>query len=201
MKLAFFAVALTAFVLGGVGAVISVREAPLTQTTGEASVGGPFRLTAHNGREVTDADFRGKLMLVFFGYSYCPDICPTELQVMTDALNMLGDDAVKIQPLFITVDPQRDTPEQLATYMKNFHPSLLGLSGSPQAVDAAVKAYRAYSAKVQGGDADNYLMDHSAIVYLIGPDGRYITHFRYSVTSAAMAAGLRRHLSAVAANR
>jgi protein SCO1/2 len=115
---------------------------------GTALVGGPFSLTDHTGRKVTDKDFLGKYMLVFFGYTYCPDLCPTELQVMSAALDKLGAKADDIQPIFITFDPQRDTPEVLKLYISNFHPRLVGLTGTPEEI-AAAKAYRVYYSKLE----------------------------------------------------
>lgn len=152
-------------------------QAPV-RTSGTALVGGPFELVDHTGAPVTNADFRGRHMLIFFGFTYCPDVCPTELQVMSAALDRLGDEAEAVQPLFITVDPERDTPAAMAGYIRHFHPSLRGLSGTPDQIDAVAKAYRVYYRKVQdGSSATDYLMDHSAVVYLMGPDGTFLTHF------------------------
>lgn len=146
-------------------------------SSGTAAIGGPFSLTDHNGKRVTEADYAGKYLLVSFGYTYCPDICPTELQTMTEALDLLGTESKAIQPLFITIDPQRDTAEQLADYVSNFHSSMVGLTGSAADIDAAAKTYRVYYAKGTVDEDGAYLMDHSAFVYLIDPGGRYLTHF------------------------
>src|SRR5690606_11015171 len=110
------------------------------RTVGEALVGGPFALTDHTGERVTDQDFRGRYMLVYFGYTWCPDVCPTELQVISSALDELGDKAAQIRPIFITVDPERDTVAQMADYVANFHPSFVGLTGSSEEVAAVAKA-------------------------------------------------------------
>lgn len=163
---------------------------------GAPSIGGPFALVDHTGRAVTDADFRGKYLLVYFGYTYCPDICPTTLQVVTQALDALGVAAAKIQPLLITVDPARDTARVLAAYVRHFHPSLIGLTGTPAQIARAAKAYRIYYAR--GGDDasdEDYLMDHSSILYLMGPDGGYLTHFTSGIDPDTLAAKLRGYVS------
>lgn len=155
---------------------------------GQALVGGPFTLTDHNGKRVTERDYRGHFMLVIFGFTFCPDICPGELQVVSAALDKLGSKAERVAPLFITVDPERDTPEQLAQYVKSFHPRLVGLTGTPDEVAAAAKAYRVYYKKVPDPKSTaGYTMDHSAIIYLMGPDGAYRTHFTHAVTPDALA--------------
>jgi protein SCO1/2 len=175
-----------------VGAVAALTLRPDLRSgvmqSGKALVGGPFTLTDQNGKRVTDQDFRGKYMLVFFGYTYCPDVCPTELQVMTAALDKLGAKADRVTPIFITIDPQRDTAEQVGTYVRNFGPRMVGLTGTQAEIDAAAKAYRVYHVKSAGGsDPDNYLMDHSTLVYLMDPQGEYITHFNYGLSADQMA--------------
>ncbi len=158
------------------------------------AVGGPFALIDHNGVARRDSDFRGKLMLVYFGYTYCPDACPTTLQAITQTLDLLGDKAAKVQPLFISVDPARDTPEQLKSYVANFHPSLLGLTGTQDALKQAEQEYHVYVAKVpQSGDND-YLIDHTSIVYLMGRDGRYLGQFPTGIPPKVMAATIERYL-------
>ena len=155
---------------------------------GTALVGGPFTLTDHTGRKVTDKDFRGHYMLVFFGYTYCPDICPTELQVMSAALDNLGAKADAIQPIFITFDPQRDTPEVLKQYVSNFHPRLVGLTGTPEEIALAAKAYRVFYNRLENTSGpDTYLMDHSTITYLMDRQGKFLKHFSYSTDAAALA--------------
>ena len=158
--------------------------------TGTALVGGPFTLTDQDGRKVTEKDFLGKYMLVFFGYTYCPDICPTELQVMSAALDSLGPKADAIQPVFITVDPQRDTPEVMKQYVGNFHPRLMGLTGTPDEIASVAKTYRVFFSRVENSAPDTYLMDHSTITYLMDPQGKFLKHFSYSTDSAALAKGL-----------
>ena len=136
------------------------------------TIGGPFALVDHTGKPRTDADFRGKLMLVYFGFTWCPDICPTDLQNIGLALDELGDAADKVQPLFITVDPARDTPEHLRDYVPMFHPRLIGLTGSAAAIHSAAAAYRVYFAQVPL-KGDDYTVDHSSFIYLMGADGKY----------------------------
>lgn len=157
------------------------------QVVGKALVGGPFTLTDHTGKRVSDADFRGKNMLVFFGFTYCPDVCPTALQVMAGALEQLGPKAERLVPLFITVDPERDTPEQMAQYVQSFHPKLVGLTGTRAEIDTVLKAYRVYAQKVEDPKSTaGYTMNHSSIVYLMGPDGAYRTHFTHATSVETM---------------
>lgn len=164
-------------------------------TSGKALVGGPFELVGKDGKTVTDKDFRGRYMLVFFGFTHCPDICPAELQVVGAALDALGADKDKVVPIFITLDPDRDTPEAVTAYVENFGPNFVGLSGSPEAIAKAAKAYRVTYQKFQDeSTGDNYTIDHSALVYLMGPDGEYITHIPYGTSAEKMSETLRRYL-------
>lgn len=162
-------------------------------TTPRPAVGGPFELVNHEGRAVTEADYRGRLMLVFFGFTYCPDVCPTGLTAIGQALDMLGADAVNVAPLFVTVDPERDTPEQLKEYVRHFHPRLIGLTGTPEKIAAAAKAYRVYYAKARtpGAPPDEYTMDHTSIVYLMGRDGKFIAHFSHGTEPKTIAERVR----------
>ncbi len=138
--------------------------------------GGPFALTASDGRRVTDRDFAGRFMLVYFGYTRCPDVCPVDLLVMAEALKALGPDAARIQPLFITVDPARDTPASLADYAGSFDPRILGLSGSEEEIAAALRAYKVHRVKyIPAGHPEDYGIDHSSLTYLMGPDGVFRT--------------------------
>ena len=154
-------------------------------------LGGPFRLTDHTGRTVTEADFAGRFMLLYFGYTYCPDVCPTELGTIAAAMDLLGEQGERIVPVFASVDPERDTPEGLADYVSRFHPRMVGLTGTPEQVAAAARAYRVYYAKVNRPDMSQYLMDHSSFIYLVGPDGRVRTLFRPETAPEAMAQSLR----------
>ena len=157
-------------------------------SVGQALVGGPFALTDQSGKRVTDKDLRGRYLLVFFGFTNCPDVCPSALQVMTAALEKLGSKGQKITPVFITIDPERDTPAQLATYLQSFHPDIVGLSGTPAEIEAVTKAYRVYVKKVADPkSAAGYTFDHSAIIYLMGPDGAYLAHFTHATNVDTMA--------------
>ena len=141
-------------------------------------VGGPFELTDHTGHIRTERDFRGQLMLVYFGFTWCPDICPADLQAIGLALDRLGGDAARVQPLFVTVDPERDTSEHLAEYVPLFHPRLIGLTGSLDAIRKAADAYKVYFAKVPvGKEANDYTVDHTAFIYLMDRDGNYLGFF------------------------
>ena len=162
-----------------------------TKKTGKAAIGGPFELIDHNGTSVTDKTYVGKYMLVNFGYTYCPDVCPTNLTKMSNALDILGADVDKIVPIFISVDPVRDTPEQLKEYGTFFHPRLVGLTGTKDQVTAVARAYRVYFAKVENkepnADPDDYTVDHSALTYLMGQDGIFQQHFGHGTSAEQMA--------------
>lgn len=177
------------------GYALMNRAAPGGGGTGVALVGGPFTLLDQDGRRVTEKDFLGKYMLVFFGYTYCPDVCPTELQVMTAALDQMGAEAQRIQPVFVSIDPDRDTPSVLKAYVGNFGDRLVGLTGTPEEVAAMAKAYRVYYARAGGGSGKDYLMDHSSIIYLMGPDGRFVKHMPYTTDAPKLAAELKETLS------
>jgi len=160
-----------------------------SQSSG-VSVGGPFTLINQDGKQVTDKDFLGGYMLVYFGYTYCPDVCPTSLSDMASALDMIDKEkAAKITPVFITIDPARDTPEHLAEYVKYFHPRLVGLTGTEEQVKAVAREYRVYYRKnePENGDPLDYLVDHTSIIYLVGPDGKLVTHFSHGTEPKAMA--------------
>ncbi len=165
------------------------------QSSGTALVGGPFSLIGPDGKTVTDQDFRGRYMLVFFGFTHCPDICPAELQVVAEALDKLGDKAAKVVPIFITVDPERDDPKTMGEYVKSFGPNFVGLTGSPDAIAAAAKAYRvAYTKAENKASPENYNVDHSALVYLMDQNGQYLAHFPYGTGAQEMAEKLDRFL-------
>jgi protein SCO1/2 len=155
----------------------------------EAPPSGRYLLMDANGRAVTNADFPGKFQLVAFGYTYCPDICPTTLVEAAAIMKQLGDRAERVQPLFITVDPERDTPQVLAAYTAYFHPRIIGLTGSPALVARAAQNFNARYEKVTepGAPPDRYHVDHSAGMYLLGPDGSYIRKFGYSTPAAEIA--------------
>ena len=182
MLAALAAIALAAYVAWQVTRpkpIATVVGSPNLAISGQVAIGGPFALTDHQGQQVTDKHFRGKLMLVYFGYAFRPDICPTELQNIAIALDEMGHKALAVQPIFITVDPERDTVTYLAEYVKNFHSRLVGLTGPQPEIDKVVSAYRVYHARVKTGPDDvDYLVDHTGYVYLMGRDGSFLTMFR-----------------------
>ena len=176
----------------GIVLVVTSRvSAPVAQQV--AAIGGPFKLTDQNGQAVSDQDLHGRPFLVFFGFTHCPDVCPTTLFEVSEILRALGRDADRTRALFITVDPERDTPSVMKDYLSSFDPHLSGLSGDPAAIAAIAKGYRVYYKKVpldQGG----YTMDHTATVYLMDKDGRFVSPFSLKRTAEAAAADLRRYL-------
>lgn len=162
-------------------------------------IGGPFALIDHNGKPRTDADFRGKLLLVYFGFTYCPDVCPTDLQDIGLAVDKLGAAGDAVQPLFITVDPARDTADHLKDYVALFHPRLIGLTGDAAAIHTAAAAYRAYYAKVPNERGDDYTVDHSAFIYVMGPDGMYLGFLPPGTPPERIAEAIRPRLAAMPA--
>src|SRR4051812_26037071 len=190
-----FAITVLAIALATAAAALWFTPRLGPQVSGVPLVGGSFTLTDQDGRRVTDKTYAGKYLLVFFGYTYCPDVCPSELQVMSAALDQLGPEADKIQPLFITIGPARDTPQVMKAYVSNFHPRLIGLTGSEQDVADVAAKYRVYYAKAPGAKSGaDYLMDHSAIVYLMRPDGTFLKHFTYGTDPKALAEAIRKAL-------
>ena len=177
--------------LGVILIVTGRLSAPVAQQV--AAIGGPFRLIDQNGQVVTEQDMKGRPFLVFFGFTHCPDVCPTALFEVSQILRALGPDADRARALFITVDPERDIPPVLKSYLSSFDPRLTGLTGDPAAVAAVAKAYRVYVKKVPLDDG-GYTMDHTAIVYLMDKDGRFVSPFSLKRTTEAAAAELRRHL-------
>ena len=166
-----------------------------TQSSGAAAIGGPFELVNQNGDTVTQQDYAGKYMLIYFGYTFCPDVCPTELQVMGTALDMMPEEtAADVTTIFISIDPERDTIGALGAYVPHFHDRMVGLTGTVAQTSEAAKAYRIYYAKsIPDGepeDTDSYLMDHSSFVYLMGRDGEFIRHFNYGTAPEDMAKGI-----------
>jgi cytochrome oxidase Cu insertion factor (SCO1/SenC/PrrC family) len=157
-------------------------------------IGGPFTLTDQTGKTRTDADFRGKLMLVYFGYTTCPDVCPTDLMQIGLALDKLGDAVAGVQALFISVDPERDTTDVLAKYVANFHPRILGLTETPAQVHAAADAYKAYYASYTPPDGAVYLIDHTGFIYLMDRSGEYLGFFPPGTAADRMVEIISRHL-------
>ncbi len=158
--------------------------------------GGRFIMNNHYGEVVTDQDFSGKFMLIYFGYTFCPDICPTSLQTMTHALNLMGEEAKYVQPLFVTVDPERDTITVMRDYVSAFHPNLIGLTGSTAALDSITAKYRVKYEKVSESGAinDDYLVDHTAAVLLMGPGGEYLTRYPHNTLADEMAASMNKYV-------
>jgi protein SCO1/2 len=175
-------------------------QAPIRQTasvsTGTAEVGGPVSLIDQNGARRTDEDFRGSYMLVFFGYTYCPDVCPTTLAIIKAALDEIGPLSQEIVPVFISVDPQRDTPEMLKPYLSAFSPRFVGLTGTREEIDEAVSNYRAYYQIEDGSGDDNYIVNHTSIIYLMDRDGLFLTNYSLEMGPDAIAADLKNRLEA-----
>lgn len=183
----FLCLALVGSVITGFWLVKSNRPGSDTASL----VGGPFTLTDQTGKTVTDQDFKGKVMMVFFGYTYCPDICPTTLTEVTQAMDMLKPEvAAKVEPIFITIDPERDTTDALAAYSQNFHEKIHYLTGTPEQIANVAKEYRVYYKKVESEEFNDYLMDHSSITYLMSPDGRYADHVNFNTPPEEIAAKL-----------
>ncbi len=155
--------------------------------SGTALVGGPFKLVNQDGQPVDESILKGKWSAVFFGFTYCPDVCPTTLQALGAAQQELGGKADKLQVVFISVDPERDTPEQIKTYLSNevFPKGTIGLTGTPEQIAAVAKAYRVYFKK--NGEGDDYLIDHSTAIYLMNPKGQFETVLRHNAPPAELA--------------
>jgi protein SCO1 len=181
--------------LAGVLAIVLLvaGRVPAPITTAVSTVGGPFRLVDQNGKPRTEEDLKGHPFLVFFGFTHCPDVCPTTLFEVSEVLRNLGPDAGGARALFVTVDPERDTPDKLKDYLSSFDPHLIGLTGAPDAVERVLKAYRVYYRKVptEGG---GYTMDHTALVYLMDKQGRFVAPFNLKRRAEEAAADLRRYL-------
>ena len=158
-----------------------------------AAIGGPFQLTDQSGKTVTDQSLKGKPTLIFFGYTHCPDVCPTALFEMSEVLRAMGKDADKVNAVFISVDPERDTPATMKDYLSSFDPHLEGLSGDPAETAKVITSYRVYAKKVPTKDGD-YTMDHTALIYLMDRDGRFVAPFNLKRTPEEAAAELKRYL-------
>jgi cytochrome oxidase Cu insertion factor (SCO1/SenC/PrrC family) len=198
-RFAVIAIVLAAVLVVAAGALLAlaVRETPRGGAAGTAlasAIGGPFRLIDQNGKPVTDADLKGKWQLVFFGYTHCPDTCPTALNEISLALDQLGVKRDEVEIVFITVDPERDTPAVMKAYVQSFDARIIALTGSADAVAQAAKAYRVYYAKHPRGDGE-YDMDHSAVIYVMNPDGRFTATFTPDSTADAIAQRLQKLIS------
>jgi protein SCO1/2 len=189
------AVPILALVFGliGLGAAAFLMLRPPAGSSSPVSVGGPFTLVSHEGRTVTERDFRGAPHLVFFGFTHCPDVCPTKLFEISEVLRAAGERGRSIRALFITVDPERDTPAVMKSYLGSFDERIVGLTGEPKAVEDAVRAYRAFSRKVPLKDGD-YTMEHTALVYLMGKDGRFVGSLNLARSPAQAAEEVLRQL-------
>ena len=159
----------------------AVAEIPYSKSAGPIAIGGPFLLKDHEGKVRSAIDFRGRYMLVYFGYTYCPDICPMALYALSEALDQMGTSAKKFQPLFITIDPKRDTPNVLKNYLKHFHSSMIALTGTQEEIDKARSAYHVHASKPSDQESkEDYILDHSSIIYVMDPRGRFVTSFNHS---------------------
>ena len=183
------------------GAVAAVADEPPSAAQmmedlmyGRGTVGGPFTLTDQTGNRRSDSEFRGKLMVVYFGYTFCPDVCPADLMAITQALDALGPAAKDVQPLFITIDPERDTA-MLAAYVAAFHPSLVGLTGSAQEVRKVANSYNAYYSIVPGARHGEYSIDHAGVIYLMGRNGEYLGFMPPQTSSDRLTDVLRKYLA------
>jgi protein SCO1/2 len=187
-QILIFASGIVACVVVAWALVAVVKERRPTRTspggavliTAAADIGGPFTLTDHTGKTVSDKDFRGRNMLIYFGYTFCPDVCPTELQTVAQAMEILGEKGKGVVPVFITVDPARDTVAVMKDYVAAFHPRMVGLTGGAEQVKAAAKEYKVYSRKAPGTKegAKDYLVDHTSLLYLVGADGKVKALFK-----------------------
>jgi protein SCO1/2 len=175
------------------GAVMLIAGRGGPAVTQASAVGGPFSLIDGAGKTVTDQDMKGRPFLVFFGFTHCPEVCPTTLFEVSEVLRKLGPDADKAAALFITVDPERDTPAVMKDYLANFDPHLRGLTGNREQIDPVLRSYRVYSKKVplDGGD---YTMDHTALVYLMDKEGKFVAPFNVKRSAEVAAADLRKYL-------
>ncbi|WP_448045954.1 SCO family protein [Bradyrhizobium liaoningense] len=165
----------------------------LSKVAQPAAIGGPFQLTDQNGKAVTDKSLKGKPTLIFFGYTHCPDVCPTSLFEISEVLRVMGKDADKVNAVFISVDPERDTPATMKDYLSSFDPHLEGLSGDPAETAKVISSYRVYAKKVPTKDGD-YTMDHTALIYLMDREGRFVSPFNLKRTPEEAAADLRKYL-------
>ena len=190
MKRSTAIIAISSLLLAtGIGAsallFVPDRSKPNVVSSGTALVGGPFEATNQDGKRVSDKDFLGKHTLYYFGYTFCPDVCPAELQVISAALGDIEGASEKFNLAFVTIDPVRDTPEIMKQYVAHFWPGTIGLTGSAEDIRKIASVYRVYYSKPDGenADKDSYLMDHSSIIYLMGPDGKFVRHFPFGTSA------------------
>lgn len=173
------------------------QATPSGDASGAVAIGGPFTLTDGKGNTFTEANLEGSYSLIFFGFTHCPDICPLTLQVMSDAITQAGAAGERVTPVFVTVDPERDTVEMVGSYVAAFHPRFVGLTGTSEQIAAATKAYRVFARKAplkdsEGKETGDYTVEHTGIIFLMNPEGRYVTHFSSGATAEEIAAYIRR---------
>lgn len=165
---------------------LNKENTPSATENSRALIGGEFSLINHKGAPMTDKDFLGKYMVVYFGYTFCPDVCPMDLQIMADAMRFLPPEKLEqVNPVFVTIDPERDTVDVMAEYVSYFHDDMIGLTGTNEQVDAIKKAYRVYAAKAD--DSADYLVDHTSYTYFMDKEGTLLKHFNHGEDPEAMA--------------
>lgn len=194
-----FLIALVLVLVGALATadlLLVLVRVPTATTSGKATIGGPFSLVATNGEVVTDQTYRGQWLVIFFGYTFCPDACPTALNNISVALGRLGSDAEKLRPLFITVDPQRDTRDVMTDYLKSFDSRIIGLTGTQAQIEKVTKDYRVYVAQQKAEpNTDGYLVFHGAYIYLMGPSGKFVNVIQGSGSGEEIATWLRKQMS------
>lgn len=173
-----------------------IGKKPLARQEAEAPIpiGGDFTLLDTNNNTVSDKDFRGKYMLVYFGFTYCPDICPMSLSNISGALEILGDKSKEIATIFITIDPERDNSAHIASYLKNFSPQIIGLTGSVEEIRKIADNYKVYYAKITGRDQANYQLSHSSFIYLMDKNGKFLKHFAHDTNASEIAAEIKKSI-------
>ena len=192
----FFAILAVLVVLSGLGTAMFFALQPASADQfaecratkvagGSAAIGGPFELTDHTGQRVTDVDVIDGPTLMYFGYTFCPDVCPLDTYRNAETVAVLEERGIKVKPVMVTIDPERDTPESMAAFVGYLHEDMVGLTGSPEDISAVIKAYRVYAAK--NGDGENYLMDHSTWTYLMAPEHGFLEFFNRDITPEDMA--------------
>jgi cytochrome oxidase Cu insertion factor (SCO1/SenC/PrrC family) len=194
------------FILASLACVATVlyqlKNAPIAYVqdkdySGNAEIGGPFVLTDQYGKKRNSIEFQGKFMLIYFGYSFCPDVCPTGLQNITSSLNALKRDREQIVPIFVTVDPKRDTSDHLKIYASNFHPNFIMLTGTESDINAVSKLYKVYAARSEeGANEADYLIDHSTLIYLMDKTGKFLECFPHDTASEKLSKALQKYLIA-----
>jgi protein SCO1/2 len=173
-----------------------VKEDLVINNVTNNKLGGDFILTNQNNQKINSKDLRGKLLLIYFGFTFCPDICPTTLQIMGEVVDMLGEDGNNLVPLFVTLDPGRDTANQLKEYMEHFNPKIIALTGNVQEINDVTAKYKVYSSKAEpdSSDKENYLLNHSSFIYLIDKDGKYLSHFNPGIKAENIVETIFKHI-------